>query len=84
MYNLLFLLGSSSGLGANTAKLFAALGAKVVLHGRSQEGLDRTRLACLDTGCKDHNVRCKHDNIILCTILQLGSLIHIHCSPLIK
>jgi len=34
--------GSSRGIGAATAKLFARYGAKVVLHGRDQEQLART------------------------------------------
>ena len=68
--------GSSSGLGANTAKLFAALGCKLSLHGRSDEGIQRTKQTCLDAGSKEHNVRITCCNIYINSQVVYMSLIY--------
>ena len=41
-----FLLGASSGIGKTTAILFAELGAKLVLTGRNEDELLKTKSEC--------------------------------------
>lgn len=40
------LLGASSGIGKTTALLFAELGAKLILTGRNEEELLKTKTEC--------------------------------------
>lgn len=47
--------GSSSGIGRETALLFAKEGAKVTVTGRSEEKLEETKKALLDAGIKESN-----------------------------
>ncbi len=49
-------LGSSSGIGAQTAVEFAALGANVVLHGRNEENLKKTAVKCKEAGAAEEKV----------------------------
>ncbi|XP_041463603.1 3-oxoacyl-[acyl-carrier-protein] reductase FabG-like isoform X1 [Lytechinus variegatus] len=42
--------GASSGIGAATSILFSRLGSKLVLAGRKEDNLKRTRDACMQTG----------------------------------
>ncbi|EPB69938.1 oxidoreductase, short chain dehydrogenase/reductase family protein [Ancylostoma ceylanicum] len=49
-------LGSSSGIGAATAVLFAKEGAKVTITGRNQDGLQATKKAILEAGGKEDDV----------------------------
>jgi 3-oxoacyl-[acyl-carrier protein] reductase len=44
--------GSSRGIGAAIAKTFAALGAKIALHGRDQTALAKVKAAIADTGIR--------------------------------
>ena len=44
--------GASSGIGAATSVLFAKLGAKVSLTGRSEENLQKTAKECETHGAK--------------------------------
>ncbi|EYC40807.1 hypothetical protein Y032_0596g443 [Ancylostoma ceylanicum] len=48
--------GSSSGIGAATAVLFAKEGAKVTITGRNQDGLQATKKAILEAGGKEDDV----------------------------
>ncbi|RCN44286.1 oxidoreductase, short chain dehydrogenase/reductase family protein [Ancylostoma caninum] len=48
--------GSSSGIGAGTAVLFAREGAKVTITGRKQDGLEATKRCILDAGGKEDNI----------------------------
>ncbi|KAL6733637.1 hypothetical protein Aduo_004269 [Ancylostoma duodenale] len=48
--------GSSSGIGAATAVLFAKEGAKVTITGRNQDGLQATKKAMLEAGGKEDDV----------------------------
>ena len=48
--------GSSSGLGCVTAVAFAFHGARIVLTGRDEEGLQRTEDGCVDAGLQAHKV----------------------------
>ncbi|RCN42942.1 oxidoreductase, short chain dehydrogenase/reductase family protein, partial [Ancylostoma caninum] len=50
------LSGSSSGIGAATAVLFARDGAKVTITGRNQDGLQATKKAMLEAGGKEDDV----------------------------
>ena len=49
--------GSSSGLGAETAVLFASLGASVTLTGRNEQNLQKVATKCLESGSEDKKVR---------------------------
>ncbi|CAI5448251.1 unnamed protein product [Caenorhabditis angaria] len=42
--------GSTSGIGQAVAILFASEGAKIVIHGKPEDGLGATRKLCLDAG----------------------------------
>jgi NAD(P)-dependent dehydrogenase (short-subunit alcohol dehydrogenase family) len=42
--------GSSSGIGQSAAVLFSKLGASVTIHGRSKEGIQKTKDLILETG----------------------------------
>uniref|UniRef100_A0A914Q0S4 Uncharacterized protein n=1 Tax=Panagrolaimus davidi TaxID=227884 RepID=A0A914Q0S4_9BILA len=42
--------GSSSGIGQAAAVLFSKLGASVTIHGRSEEGIQKTKDLILETG----------------------------------
>ncbi|VDN31644.1 unnamed protein product, partial [Cylicostephanus goldi] len=48
--------GSSSGIGAATAVLFAKEGAKVTITGRNQDGLMTTKKAMLNAGANEGNL----------------------------
>ncbi|KHJ88708.1 oxidoreductase, short chain dehydrogenase/reductase family protein, partial [Oesophagostomum dentatum] len=48
--------GSSSGIGAETALLFAKEGAKVTITGRKPDGLEATKQSILNGGVKEDNV----------------------------
>ncbi|EYC40808.1 hypothetical protein Y032_0596g444 [Ancylostoma ceylanicum] len=48
--------GSSSGIGAGTAVLFAREGAKVTITGRKQDGLEATKRCIIDAGGKEDNL----------------------------
>ncbi|VDM75919.1 unnamed protein product [Strongylus vulgaris] len=48
--------GSSSGIGAETARLFAKEGAKVTITGRNQDGLEATKQSIISAGGKDDNI----------------------------
>ncbi|KHJ76935.1 oxidoreductase, short chain dehydrogenase/reductase family protein, partial [Oesophagostomum dentatum] len=52
----LFVQGSSSGIGAGTALLFAKEGAKVTITGRKPDGLEATKQSILNAGVKEDNV----------------------------
>ncbi|MGI9294225.1 MAG: SDR family NAD(P)-dependent oxidoreductase, partial [Pseudomonadales bacterium] len=45
-----FITGASSGLGAASAKLFAAQGAELCIAGRNEETLAETLTACREAG----------------------------------
>ncbi|VDN26177.1 unnamed protein product [Cylicostephanus goldi] len=53
---ILILSGSSSGIGAGTAILFAKEGAKVTITGRKQDGLEATKKAMIDAGANEDDV----------------------------
>lgn len=46
--DIVWITGASSGLGAALARVYAESGARCVLSARSEDGLERTRLACRD------------------------------------
>ncbi|KAL6733633.1 hypothetical protein Aduo_004265 [Ancylostoma duodenale] len=48
--------GSSSGIGAATAVLFAKEGAKVTITGRKEDGLQATKKAMLEAGAKEDDI----------------------------
>ncbi|CAJ0608034.1 unnamed protein product [Cylicocyclus nassatus] len=48
--------GSSSGIGAGTAVLFAKEGAKVTITGRKRDGLEATKKAMLEAGAKEDDI----------------------------
>ncbi|EYC40806.1 hypothetical protein Y032_0596g442 [Ancylostoma ceylanicum] len=48
--------GSSSGIGAGTAVLFASEGAKVTITGRKEDGLQATKKAMLEAGAKEDDI----------------------------
>ncbi len=48
--------GSSSGIGAATAKLFAQKGCSVSLTGRNEENLKKVQQVCIDAGLKTNQV----------------------------
>ena len=48
--------GSSSGIGAATAKLFAQKGCCLSLTGRSEENLKKVQQECIDAGLKPDQV----------------------------
>ncbi len=52
-------IGSSSGIGAQAAVDFAALGANVVLTGRDVNNLKKTADRCKEQGATDEKVRAK-------------------------
>lgn len=56
--------GSSSGIGAATAVLFASEGAKVTITGQKAERLEETRRKMLNAGVKD-----LHINIVLANVM---------------
>ena len=58
LYIYTLVLGSSSGIGAQTAVDFASFGANVVLHGRNEENLKKTAEKCKEAGATQEKV-CK-------------------------
>ncbi|GMS78487.1 hypothetical protein PENTCL1PPCAC_662, partial [Pristionchus entomophagus] len=48
--------GSSNGIGRETARMFAELGAKVTITGRNSETLNATKKLCLDSGAFEANI----------------------------
>ncbi|CAJ0608014.1 unnamed protein product [Cylicocyclus nassatus] len=48
--------GSSSGIGAGTALLFAKEGAKVTITGRKAEGLEATKKSIIEAGGKEDDI----------------------------
>ncbi len=46
-------LGASSGIGAGIAILFSKLGAKLVIHGRNEQGLNSTIEKCDESSSKN-------------------------------
>ncbi|KHJ86704.1 oxidoreductase, short chain dehydrogenase/reductase family protein, partial [Oesophagostomum dentatum] len=50
--------GSSSGIGAATALLFAKEGANVTITGRNAEGVERTRKAIVEVGISEDHINC--------------------------
>ena len=55
----LIILGSSSGIGAQTAVDFARQGAHVVITGRNRENIMKTLDRCIDAGSSEKKVRMK-------------------------
>ncbi|VDM82075.1 unnamed protein product [Strongylus vulgaris] len=75
--------GSSSGIGAATAVLFAKEGAKVTITGRKQDGLEATKKAMLEAGAKEEDVNVVNadvtdalgrEQIVSTTIQKFGHL----------
>jgi hypothetical protein len=54
--------GSSGGIGAGAAEIFAKHGAKLVLTGRNQANLEKVARNCADLGIGKENVRTKNEN----------------------
>ncbi|VDM78350.1 unnamed protein product [Strongylus vulgaris] len=76
-------LGSSSGIGAAAAVLFAKEGAKVTITGRKQSGLEATKKAILEAGANEDDVNVViadvtdglgREQIISSTIQKFGHL----------
>ncbi len=42
--------GSSSGIGATTAKYFAKLGVSVIITGRDEKNLQKVQKECIESG----------------------------------
>ena len=52
IYSMLFFIGSSSGIGAATAKLFVRFGAQVAITGRNADNLNKVAKECEVDGQK--------------------------------
>uniref|UniRef100_A0A914Q692 Uncharacterized protein n=1 Tax=Panagrolaimus davidi TaxID=227884 RepID=A0A914Q692_9BILA len=48
--------GSSSGIGQATAVLFAKSGASVTIHGRSEDGIKKTKEMILEAGISEDKI----------------------------
>uniref|UniRef100_A0AC34F5M9 Uncharacterized protein n=1 Tax=Panagrolaimus sp. ES5 TaxID=591445 RepID=A0AC34F5M9_9BILA len=55
--------GSSSGIGQATAVLFAKSGASVTIHGRSEDGIKKTKEMILESGITEDNIHCVRGSI---------------------
>ncbi|CAJ0608015.1 unnamed protein product [Cylicocyclus nassatus] len=75
--------GSSSGIGAGTAKLFAKEGAKVTITGRKSQGLEATKRSIIDAGGKEDNLNvviadvtdaAGRENIVTSTVQKWGKI----------
>ncbi|ETN69780.1 oxidoreductase, short chain dehydrogenase/reductase family protein [Necator americanus] len=76
-------LGSSSGIGAGTAVLFAKEGAKVTITGRKKDGLAATKKAMLEVGANEDHINVVatdvtdalgREELITSTIRKFGQL----------
>ncbi|ETN73991.1 levodione reductase domain protein [Necator americanus] len=75
--------GSSSGIGAGTAVLFAKEGAKVTITGRKKDGLAGTKKAMLEVGANEDHINVVvadvtdalgREEIVTSTIQKFGRL----------
>uniref|UniRef100_A0AC34F5R7 Uncharacterized protein n=1 Tax=Panagrolaimus sp. ES5 TaxID=591445 RepID=A0AC34F5R7_9BILA len=55
--------GSSSGIGQATAVLFAKSGASVTIHGRSEDGIKKTKELILKSGVSEDKIHCVRGSI---------------------
>ena len=77
--------GSTSGIGLDTARVFAQNGAKVVISGRNEEVLQKTAKELRDEGLEVIGIRCDVSNeediknLISQTVIYYGT-VHVFVS----